>query len=516
MNIIKNILKHKILYSILIIVFIILGYFIFFNRNENSKINSVSVKYGNVISKVSVTGIVKPSKNIDLAFETSGRLKKVYVKVGDKVSEGEILASLNNNDLKAQLMQAKASYESELASLNKMESGSRPEEIKAKELAYKSAKETLEKYYSSAINTIKDAYLKCNDGVRNKIDDLFNDDESSSPDLSYRTSDFQSKIDVEFYRLKVRNILNKWKDDIDSISESDYTSIDKLLNSSVDNVNVILTLYSKLQKTLDSTIGLSSSIVSTYKSSLGTARSNATVSMTSLNSSQKNIMLQKTQVEIAQNNLKLTKNGYTKNEIDIQKAKVKYAKGQVDYANALFEKSILRAPFKGIITKVNYDNGDIVQINNPVISIIGEGKYEIETNVAESDISRVHVGDRAEITLDAYGDNIIFKAKVTKIDLGTTMIEGVATYKTTLVFEKENKKILPGLTANIDIMSAQKENVLYVPTRNIIMEKGEAFVKKINKNGEISKIKIKTGLRGSNGRTEIISGLKEGDKILSE
>jgi HlyD family secretion protein len=92
---------------------------------------------------------------------------------------------------------------------------------------------------------------------------------------------------------------------------------------------------------------------------------------------------------------------------------------------------------------------------------------------------------------------------------------GVATYKTTLQFLKEDPRILAGLTANLDILSDKKENVLYVPTRNIFSVDSRKFVKvlKDEKKNIVEQVEVKTGLKGSDGNTEIISGLQEGDKI---
>ena len=67
-------------------------------------------------------------------------------------------------------------------------------------------------------------------------------------------------------------------------------------------------------------------------------------------------------------------------------------------------------------------------------------------------------------------------------------------------------------------MVDQKDNVLYIPTRNIIDDNGNKFVKIVTneKTGEFKEIGIVTGLKGSDGRTEILSGVSDGQKILTE
>jgi multidrug efflux pump subunit AcrA (membrane-fusion protein) len=146
------------------------------------------------------------------------------------------------------------------------------------------------------------------------------------------------------------------------------------------------------------------------------------------------------------------------------------------------------------------------------VSLIGGGNFEIEANIAESDIAKVKVGNTAKVTLDAYGKGVLFEATITQIDLSETVLEGVATYKTKFQFKDKDERILPGLTADVDVMSGKKENVLYVPTRNIVIDGRKYFVMKI-KGENTTKTEITTGLRGSDGRTEVLSGVNEGDVI---
>jgi multidrug efflux pump subunit AcrA (membrane-fusion protein) len=73
------------------------------------------------------------------------------------------------------------------------------------------------------------------------------------------------------------------------------------------------------------------------------------------------------------------------------------------------------------------------------------------------------------------------------------------------------------MTANVDILSNKKENVIYVPSRAIITKNGKKFVQLvINEKNKTKETNITTGIRGSDGRTEVISGLSIGNKIISK
>jgi len=141
-------------------------------------------------------------------------------------------------------------------------------------------------------------------------------------------------------------------------------------------------------------------------------------------------------------------------------------------------------------------------------------KYEIKANIPEADIAKVKVGDKANVTLDAYEDDVFFPSTVTFIDPAETIIENVSAYKTTFQFDKKDKRIKSGMTANIDIMTNSRKNVLAVSYR-ALRTGGGNNVEVLNDNNEIEIKKVKVGMRSSDGRVEIISGLKEGDRVIT-
>jgi HlyD family secretion protein len=144
--------------------------------------------------------------------------------------------------------------------------------------------------------------------------------------------------------------------------------------------------------------------------------------------------------------------------------------------------------------------------------------FEIETYIPEVNIAAVQVGDFASTTLDAYGD-VSFDAQVLQIDPAKTQRDGVATYKTTLVFLSHDERIRSGMTAIVTIKIGEKNNVLAIPGNYIredkVARKFYVNVVDIEKDDKVTEREIKTGIRGSDGMTEVISGLENGE-IVSE
>jgi len=154
-----------------------------------------------------------------------------------------------------------------------------------------------------------------------------------------------------------------------------------------------------------------------------------------------------------------------------------------------------------------------VTVGEPVISIISQEPFQIEVDISEIDIGKVDIGDSVEITLDAFPD-YKFLGKVIDIDPAETIIQRVVYYKITVGFEEPDERIKSGMTANIDIITDSRENVLIIPQRAVLIKNGEKIVR-ILEGEEIKELQVKTGIQGGQGEIEILSGIKEGDKVIT-
>ncbi|MFA6352659.1 MAG: efflux RND transporter periplasmic adaptor subunit [Candidatus Paceibacterota bacterium] len=520
---IKNILskiwpilkKKRVFIPLAIVIIVVL--IILLSGGSDVGNNTFTVQKGEVVSEVSVTGQVKPSRNVDVAFERSGRISSIRVKVGDKVYQGQTLVAQENGDFAAQLAQAQAQLKSQQAKLEQLKNGSRPEDVRIKEIELAKAKEDLAGYYNNSINVINDAFSKSNDAVIKQTDDLFTDDNSSSPKLSFEPSSGQFKNDSEYYRSLSGGELIAWASELNQVKSTGASeNILEFLNKAKTHTDIIRKFLNILAETLNKTSTISPTVLTAYRTSVNTALTNVNTAATSISTQIQTVSGYKLTVQKIENELALAKSGARPEDITYQEGQVDNAKASVDYAQSQLAKTVISSPFSGTVTKVVPEVGDIVQPNSIAVSVIGSGKYQMEVNITESDITKVKINNQAKVTLDAYGSAIIFEAKVVGIDLSETIIEGVATYKTILQFKNEDERILPGLTANIDILNDKKEDVLYVPTRNITTKDGNKFVMVVKPDGTNEEIKIETGLRGSDGRTEILSGINEGTIISTE
>ncbi|MBU1557881.1 efflux RND transporter periplasmic adaptor subunit [Patescibacteria group bacterium] len=516
---VKNLLRilksypKKYTISLLLIIVATGGYFYFFN-NKSEAFEYIIAEKGNLTQEVSVTGKVRSSSKVNLAFESTGKVAGVYVDIGDKVYEGQTLAFLSNAQYQAQYSQAQASFEAEQSKLDELKKGTRIEELDVQRIKVQNAEQSLSDAKNNLFDKIKDSYTKSDDAVRNRADQLFNNPRSTNPDLNFST-DFMVEIEVESKRLLIEDILNNWNLELiglDSYSED----LSTYYNSSKNNLSEINYFLNKLAYAVNG-MSANSTVTQTtidgYKTSIATARTNINTAITNLSTADEKLRTAEASLALERQTLVLKESGATDGQLKEQESRVKSAEANVSNYRALIAKTIIYSPISGVVTKVDIEKGEIIQLNAPAITVISGAEFEIEANIPEADISKVHVGDIAKITLDAYEDEDVFEAKIISIEPAETVIEGVSTYKTILQFTIKDEKIRSGMTANIDILTGIREDVISIPARllrindetHVLVLKGEESVDVI----------IETGMRSTDGRVEIISGLEEGDKVIT-
>ncbi len=519
------------------------------SRPQTTINETATAEIKTITQEVSVTGKIKPANSIDLSFERSGKINNIYAEIGDKVKAGQSLASIDNEEILANLSGAKAQLDSANARLDELTRGTRPEEIKIAETTVLNAQKSLadqeinlnnarqtadiniSNLYGKVKDILNDAYTKADDSINTQITGLFSNPSTTDPKLTFTATDSQAKTDSEAQRILAGASLKILKSETDNLP-SDYPGIDGSLADSKNQLIIMRDFLTRLSAAVNSAAGLSQTAMDAYKSSVNTAWTNINTAITNINNQEQLIASQKISnknsidsaqkgVNDAQNALRsaedtlaLKKAGSAPEQIEAQKAAVKQVEAQIKNYEIQLNQSIIKSPINGIVTKQDAKIGKNISANLIIISVISEAKFQIETNIPEADIAKIKIDDPSKITLDAYGSDIIFEAKVISIDPAETIIEGVSTYRTTLEFTKEDDHIRSGMTANIDILTAKKENVIAIPQRAVITKDGQKLVLIDLGNGQQEERKIETGLRGSDGNIEIISGLNAGEKVI--
>lgn len=220
-------------------------------------------------------------------------------------------------------------------------------------------------------------------------------------------------------------------------------------------------------------------------------------------------------------NMKKRKSLYNNDERDAQRDRLRKAEAAVSGILSQFGDTTLYSPIDGLVVYRNVEVGEIVVANSAtpdtsVVTVAKEGDLEIESNVPESDIVKIAVGQNVKVTLDAFTTQNIFDAKVTEIDPASTVIQDVVYYKAKMNFINPDPRFKNGMSADADIHTAEKNNVVIIPLRAIKTENGEKYVDVLKSDGlTTEKIKVVTGLEGDEGMVEVKSGLSGGEKVVT-
>ncbi len=194
-------------------------------------------------------------------------------------------------------------------------------------------------------------------------------------------------------------------------------------------------------------------------------------------------------------------------------AQVEQAKADLALAEENLNKTKLIAPSDGTITNINGDIGENVTIADKFMVLLSP-QFIIEADVSETDISKIKLNQEAKVTFDAFGEDEVFSAKIFFIDPAETKIQDVIYYKIKAkLFDSKGKEIRSGMTANLDILTAQRKNVLYIPERAIIEKNGQKIVRVLD-NGILREARILPGILADGGVIEIQKGLKEGQEVV--
>lgn len=496
-----------------VILVLIIGILIF--KNGNGEINTVKAKLGSVEEVVIVSGKTKPSEEVSLAFEQSGRVTIVGADVGSHVLAGQILLSQDDSVFFAQLKEAEANLASQKSKLEELRRGPREEEIEIKRSEVAKAEIDLANDYSSVPDVLQDAYGNADIAIHDTIDDLFENDEYPNVALTFSVSDAQIKIDSENGRYKAELDLKLWKNSLDSLPTiTDKTAYDATLKSSLSELTAIRNFLNTLMSATLSAAGTPTSTINANKTAVTTARGSITDSITAINNQVSTIASAEGTVSRLKNELNLKLAGTDPQQISAQEAMVKQAEAGVARINASIAKTRLKSPINGLVTVQEAKRGEIVTANMELVSVISDGKMEIEANISELDLGKIKLGNPVKISFDAY-PNKLFSGQVTHIDPAETIVDGAVNYKVKIAInEQDGDTIKSGLTVNLEIQTNKRENVIIVPQRALNSSGAGYFLKIIDENNVEKTADVVMGVKGNDGNVEILSGVNDGDIIV--
>jgi HlyD family secretion protein len=155
-----------------------------------------------------------------------------------------------------------------------------------------------------------------------------------------------------------------------------------------------------------------------------------------------------------------------KAKLEQAKAQVAQAKAQLQQTQVNLDHSIIKSPIDGVVVSRNVDVGQTVaaSLQAPTLFTIANDLTDMQVlaSIDEADVGQIHEGMKANFTVDAYPGET-FSGQISQIRLDAKTQQNVVTYTAVIAVKNPDMKLLPGMTANITIPVARRDNVLMIP-----------------------------------------------------
>lgn len=498
--------KRTIWIGVILLVVIVGLVFVLTRKNNSGAIQTGFATKQNLEETVLSTGQIVSGTDLSLSFQGGGVVRRVLVKEGDKVSQGQTLAYLDQSSAMATLTTAQGALAQAQANYEKVMAGATAQTIKTSQDTVNSAQQDLTNEYNGGINTLNSAYTYMyNAGAT-----------AQTIQNSYFSASDQEGIRVQNSKSDMDASMQTAKGFVDAASQSMAqadidTAISKMilaLNSAYSDINII-------RAQCDQGIYYTK-VAAADKTSLDTQKTNLNTALTSVTSLQQDVASLHLALQKAEDQLNVTKAPPTQADIDLAKAQILSAQGQVASAQATVNNSVVIAPESGVITQVDIKVGEQATPMKEVFVLQDVGNLHAEADVSEANIATLQIGQPIDYTFDALGPDQHFAGKVLTINPASTIISGVVNYLVKGSLENI-PNLKPGMTANMTILVAKKDNALAVPSTAVINKNNGNYVRVIDdpQKKTYHEVKVQTGLQADGGLVEIVSGISDGQEIVT-
>ena len=233
---------------------------------------------------------------------------------------------------------------------------------------------------------------------------------------------------------------------------------------------------------------------------------------------------------VAKSELDLAESTYKSNVAAVNAAKAQIAQAKATLDNNLTNLRYTRivSPVDGIVVSRSVDVGQTVaaSFQTPTLFSVAQDltKMQIDTSVVEADIGRVKEGQEVEYTIDGYPDET-FKGTVSQVRISPTTVQNVVTYNVVIIIDNKDLKLIPGMTANVSIITDKKENVLCVDNRALKFspqstksggqkQKYQEYGVWILEKNKPKRVTVQIGASDEDYTEITTDELKEGDRVI--
>ena len=506
----------------LLLVTFLLGAALLFG-DEAIDIETESLTRQNVTEVVTETGQLSALDRTTVAFEIGGRIDDLSIEEEDGVQSGERLASLEDSTHVSELRSARARLQAEEARLRELEAGADAPDRRVSQASLESAHVRLD----DAQENLRDVKREQNRAVLNARRSLLSTDLQARLTGGAREDSFRSYDPPTVTGTYEGDEEGEYRITLfPSGRESGYSIRYEGIESGVSGVSTVepqplgtkglsirFPVNFARNNSLEWTVTIPNRDSPQYTANRNAYETALENQDTAIESAERAVEQARSAYEEALARHERTLSPVRSEQVEVQHAQVEQARAAVEGAERSLSRTVLEAPFSGTITHVDVSRGQVVSAGQSIAELRSHD-LEIILHVPEADIANVEVGDHAYVRFDAFRDTE-FRAVVTSIASSARQVDGIASFKTTLVLDDStDPRLRAGLTADVDIVTLERSDVFTVPSRAVQERDGERYVR-ILEGEEMRWVPVRTGVRGVDGRIEIEGDLSEGDTIVT-
>ncbi|MBN1264056.1 MAG: efflux RND transporter periplasmic adaptor subunit [Anaerolineales bacterium] len=444
---------------IAIILVVLVGGFFAIRQVRSANVNGQAAQYETVIAEkgaltaiVGATGVVEADQSADLVFETDGTVESVLVELGTVVEKDQILAVLVESSLSSQIILAQADLiDAQRALDNLMVTG----------LSRAQAQEAL----AQAMDALDRA------------------------EYSWQVQQKGYRANGEVIARAEANLVLA-QNQVDR-AQHEYSRVSNLPD---DNSQRALA-----------------------RANLADARLNRDSILRSLNwyngePDEIEQALLDASVALSEAQLNQAEREFERWQDGVPEEEIIRIQAQIAAAQSLLDMTVVKAPFAGTITRVSVAQGDLASIGSPAFRVSDLEHQVIQVEISEVDINSIEVGQPVQLDFDAVLEKT-YQGEVIEVGMEGVETQGVINFLVKVETLDTDERIRPGLTAAVNIIVNQLDNVLLVPNRAVRVVDGERVIT-ILKDGILEQVPVILGA-SADQYSEVAGGeLQVGDIIV--
>lgn len=455
------------------------------------------VKDSSIDSKVKYTGTLAACDSVSVTSKVSAKALVVSVEEGDFVKSGDVLARLDQTDLRLSYEQAHAAYNSAVAGYNSVVNSSTKQSTAQAQQALVSAQSS---YDQAKTNYDRELTLYNSQSSVKLAEQRYNDAKAA---YEREKSLYESNTTL----VSAQNAFNTAKDNYDRMAQLyEMGGISKL---EFDNAKVA---YDNAAAAYETAKTSSSAAMDNAYSNLVSAEENLKTTRTSASAALDAAKAAFTNAENAlanaKQNITLTANANAAAK-ETAAASVESARAAMNLAANSVKNATITAPISGYIAKCTATEGQMVAQGVECFVIKNTNILNAEINVTESVIPTINIGTKAFISVTS--------AKIDNLEGSVTLVNSVKNdqtglYSVNIAINNDSGDLKAGMLADITLVTESLDGIIKIPSEALI-NKDNTYSVYIADGNKAKKVTVETGITDDE-YTEITNGISSGDEVI--